>query len=120
MPDRYGESDDPVVDFDSRRRARETAAATERARQQRERLTGSRTVHAPLSCDQSNAARAHRNAVTDRAEKRRNEIRIANCSLCDSEGYTPSFTVCDHIDHRPAAVRGMAAVRAAMGWGAKK
>ena len=40
---------------------------------------------------------------------------IAGCELCDADGYRGA-RVCDHIDHRPAAKRGMAAVRAAMGW----
>ena len=68
MPDRYGEDDQPVVDFDSRRQAREAAAAVERAEQQRQRLAETRTVHAPLSGDQSKSARTHRNDVTSRAE----------------------------------------------------
>ena len=116
MPDRYGEDAEPVADFDSRRRAREAQAATERARQQRERLTETRTVHASLSSDQADATRTHRRAVTDRAAVQRNRIRISNCQLCDEDGYTPGNVVCDHIDHRPAAKRGMAAIRAAMGW----
>ncbi|WP_409430563.1 hypothetical protein ACJEIK_26365 [Mycobacterium sp. SMC-16] len=109
-------ADEPVVDFDSRRRARENAAAADRARQQRERLNETRTAHAPLTREQSNAVRAHRRTVTTQADARRNALRIANCQLCDGDGYTPNRTICDHIDHRPAAVRGMAAVRAAMGW----
>ena len=40
---------------------------------------------------------------------------IARCHLCDTDGYRGT-SVCDHIDHRPAAARGMAKVRAAMGW----
>lgn len=109
-------ADEPVVDFDSRRRARENAAAADRARQQRERLNETRTAHAPLTREQSNAVGAHRRTVTTQADARRNALRIANCQLCDADGYTPNRTICDHIDHRPAAVRGMAAVRAAMGW----
>lgn len=109
-------ADEPVVDFDSRRRARENAAAADRARQQRERLNETRTAHAPLTREQSNAVGAHRRTVTTQADARRNALRIANCQLCDGDGYTPNRTICDHIDHRPAALRGMAAVRAAMGW----
>lgn len=115
MPDRYGE-DEPIADFDSRRRARESEAAIERARQQHERLNESRAVHAPLTGEQSDAARSHRNTVSSSAERRRSEFRIANCGLCDADGYTPGLVVCDHIDHKPAAARGMAALRAAMGW----
>lgn len=120
MPDRYGEPTDldaePVVDFDSRRRARETAATVERARLQRERLAETRAVHAPLSREQANAARAHRQGTTTAAEHRRNTLRIANCGLCNDDGYRGA-TICDHIDHRPAYARGMAKVRAALSKG---
>lgn len=40
---------------------------------------------------------------------------IANCGLCDQDGYR-RLTVCDHTDHAPAAKHGMAQIRAAMGW----
>lgn len=116
MPDRYGDGDAPVVGFDSRRRSREAEAAVERARVQRERLAESRAVHAPLTGEQSNAARSHQRDVTSSAEKRRNQFRIANCQLCDDAGYTPGLVVCDHIDHKPAAVRGMQRLRETMGW----
>lgn len=36
---------------------------------------------------------------------------IANCGLCDRDGYR-GLHVCDHEDHRPAAARGMALVQA--------
>jgi hypothetical protein len=39
--------------------------------------------------------------------------RIAACILCDDDGYRGG-TVCDHIDHRPAARRGMELVRQAL------
>lgn len=39
---------------------------------------------------------------------------IAACTLCDLDGYTPVGQVCDHIDHRPAAARGMDLVRQAL------
>lgn len=115
MPDRYGE-DDSIAGFDSRRRAREAEAVVERAKQQRERLAETRGVHAPLTREQSEAARMHRQNVTSQAESRRNELWIANCRLCDADGYTPNRIVCDHIDHRPVAARGMAKLRAVMGW----
>lgn len=38
---------------------------------------------------------------------------ITNCTLCDTDGYRGT-TVCDHQDHRPAATRGMAKIRAAL------
>lgn len=44
------------------------------------------------------------------------EIRaqeIARCGLCDVDGYIGG-TVCDHIDHRQAARRGMELVREAL------
>ena len=116
MPDRHDEPTPTVTDFDSRRRAREAQAAIQRAREQRERLADSRAVHAPLSTAQADATRRHRHAVADRADVQRNKLRIANCRLCDADGYTPRHVVCDHRDHRPAAQRGMAAIRAAMGW----
>ncbi len=40
---------------------------------------------------------------------------IDNCGLCDEHGYRGG-TVCDHFDHADAAKRGMAMLRAAMGW----
>lgn len=43
------------------------------------------------------------------------ERAIAGCGLCNDDGYRGS-TVCDHIDHTEAAKRGMALVRATMGW----
>ena len=116
MSDRHDEETPAVTDFDSRRRAREAQAAIQRAREQHERLADSRAVHAPLSTAQADATRRHRHVVTDRADVQRNKLRIANCQLCDDDGYTPGHVICDHIDHRPAAQRGMAAVRAAMGW----
>lgn len=39
--------------------------------------------------------------------------QIAACELCDGDGYHGS-SVCDHIDHRAAAERGMALVREAL------
>lgn len=113
MPDRYGEHDDPIVDLDSRRQARENQAAVEAARAQRDRLAETRQVHAPLSGDQAAAARQHRHAVRDHADTRRNQIRIANCPLCNQDGYRGS-TVCDHIDRSATVRRGMAKVRAAL------
>ncbi|KIU17899.1 hypothetical protein [Mycolicibacterium llatzerense] len=107
MPDRYGEDDDPVLDFDSHRRARDTAAAREAAQRQRERLGETRAVHAPMTNDQANAARQHQRTVTEQAEKRRNASRIANCPLCNNEGYRGN-QVCDHIDHTETNTRGMA------------
>lgn len=38
------------------------------------------------------------------AEQRRQAIQA--CTLCDQDGYTPGLRVCDHVDYRPAAVRG--------------
>ena len=35
---------------------------------------------------------------------------VARCVLCDSNGYIGG-TVCDHVDHRGAAKRGMAMVK---------
>lgn len=41
---------------------------------------------------------------------------IAFCELCDDEGYRGN-RVCDHVDHAPAAERGMAKVRAVLAKG---
>ena len=46
---------------------------------------------------------------------RRASVAIDDCNLCDENGIRNGFA-CDHIDHRPAAARGMAKIRAAMGW----
>ena len=40
---------------------------------------------------------------------------VANCGLCDDDGYRGS-TVCDHVDHAAAAKRGMDMIRAVKGW----
>ncbi len=120
MPDRYGETDDdpivdldapPVADFDSRRRARESAAARQRADQQRSRIAESRAVHAPMSRAQSEDARAHRLAVAEQAERRRNRLRVADCSLCDDDGYTPGLAICDHREHYESTAHGRGLVR---------
>lgn len=129
MPDRYGDRDandwpevpppgEPVVDFESRRSARDAIAKAAEAEDQRKRLAESRTVHAPLDRGQSDAARQHRQAVTERADAHRNALRIANCGLCDDDGYNAARRVCDHVDRSGAYERGMAAVREAMGWDA--
>ncbi|TDH57533.1 hypothetical protein E2F47_01825 [Mycobacterium eburneum] len=40
-------------------------------------------------------------------------LAIANCTLCDDDGYRGS-SVCDHVDHAGTNAAGMAAVRAAL------
>jgi hypothetical protein len=40
---------------------------------------------------------------------------IDACDICDDNGYR-GVTVCDHTDHTEAARRGMAMIRATMGW----
>jgi hypothetical protein len=40
---------------------------------------------------------------------------IDACELCDERGERGGHP-CDHVDHASAAKRGMALVRAAMGW----
>jgi hypothetical protein len=40
----------------------------------------------------------------------------ARCSQCDENGYRPNGMVCDHIDRQLTAARGVANIRAAMGW----
>lgn len=88
MPDRYGEPDDerpePVT-------AAQVAAEQARAAHDREL--------------------AQRDAELELAAQAR-----ANCPLCDGDGYRlpECATVCDHIDHAPAARRGIAACRAAL------
>lgn len=38
---------------------------------------------------------------------------VIACDLCDDDGYHGTL-VCDHQDHRPAAERGMARIRAVL------
>ncbi len=94
MPDRFGNPDD---DRDDPAAAR--ARAAEYAQAARDRELEAR--HAELE------ARAQ---------------DIAACQLCDRDGYRrPELTVvCDHIDHAPAARRGIAACRAALTKGADR
>lgn len=40
---------------------------------------------------------------------------IKACEMCDKDGYR-NGTVCWHVDYSGAARRGMAMLRAAMGW----
>ena len=40
---------------------------------------------------------------------------IRSCGLCNGDGYVGG-QVCDHVDHTETARRGMAMVRATMGW----
>lgn len=42
---------------------------------------------------------------------------IANCGMCDGDGYRPNLTVCDHVDRGETTRAGMAAVRAALAKG---
>lgn len=44
-----------------------------------------------------------------------NANAIANCELCDDHGKRGMY-VCEHIDYASAAKRGMAMVRAVLGW----
>lgn len=89
MPDRYGTPDD------ERDETPVTAAqvAAEQARAQHDRELAERDAELELAAQ-------HR----------------AACRLCDPDGYRlpERATVCDHIDHAPAARRGIAACRAAL------
>lgn len=42
-------------------------------------------------------------------------VAVEHCDLCDENGIRGMLR-CDHIDHGSAAARGMAMIRAAMGW----
>lgn len=42
---------------------------------------------------------------------------IANCALCDGDGYRPTGPVCDHVDRTATAKAGIAKVRAALAKG---
>lgn len=86
MPDRYGTPDDERDDDPQAARAR----AAELAQAARDRELAAR--HAELE----HQARAR-----------------AACTLCDDDGYR-NGQVCDHVDHAPAARRGIAACRAAL------
>ena len=41
---------------------------------------------------------------------------IDACDLCDAHGNRADGFPCAHTDHAGAAARGMAMIRAAMGW----
>jgi hypothetical protein len=41
---------------------------------------------------------------------------IANCSLCDDEGYRENGTICDHVDRTLTVRRGREEINKAMGW----
>lgn len=86
MPDRYGTPDDERDDDPQAARAR----AAEIAQAARDAELAAR--HAELEL-----AAQHR----------------AACRLCDDDGYR-NGQVCDHVDHAPAARRGIAACRAAL------
>lgn len=59
-----------------------------------------------------------RDEIARRARQARERARldgIAACALCNDDGYIGAM-VCDHVDHAEAAKRGMAMIRATMGW----
>lgn len=85
MPDRYGNTGDDLDD---------PAAAKARAAQ--------------LAQAARDAELAARHAELELAAQARNA-----CTLCDADGYRNGH-VCDHVDHAPAARRGIAACRAAL------
>nr|WP_046284611.1 hypothetical protein [Mycobacterium sp. UM_NZ2] len=85
MPDRYGTPDD-----------------------ERDDPTTAAQAAAELAQAQRDAELAARHAEHEAAARAR-----AACRLCDPDGYRHG-TVCDHIDHAPAARRGIAACRAAL------
>lgn len=65
------------------------------------------------------AQEAARAEAAARAEELREQAdlraqEIADCDLCDDDGYRPNHAVCDHIDHSLAAKRGSALVREAL------
>lgn len=41
---------------------------------------------------------------------------IRTCTHCDHQGIRPNGLTCCHIDHAAAAKRGLATIRAQMGW----
>jgi hypothetical protein len=63
-------------------------------------------------------ARARDGAATSAESARgaNNYQAIANCDLCDDDGYKKNGTVCDHIDRRFTNARGAKQVRETMGW----
>jgi hypothetical protein len=44
---------------------------------------------------------------------------VANCTICDTDGYRPNGTVCDHIDRSATAKAGIAKCRDALRKAAK-
>lgn len=60
------------------------------------------------------AQAAHDRELAERhAELEAQALARANCTLCDDDGYRNGL-ICDHVDHAPAARRGIAACRAAL------
>lgn len=59
-------------------------------------------------------------AANQRAHEAMNRAKaITECTMCDPDGYHGT-TICDHTDHTQAAARGMARLRAKMGWPATR
>ena len=85
MPDRYG---NPDTDRDDPQAAQARAAQLAQA--------------------QRDAELAARHADLELAAQHR-----AACTLCDADGYR-NGVICDHIDHAPAARRGIAVCQAAL------
>ena len=86
MPDRYGTPDDERDETP----ASAAQVAAELARAAHDRELAAR--HADLEAQ---------------------ALARANCRLCDTDGYR-NGQVCDHVDHAPAARRGIEACRAAL------
>jgi hypothetical protein len=41
-------------------------------------------------------------------------LGITNCTLCNADGYTPSLTVCDHVDRTETNAAGSEMARQAL------
>ena len=57
----------------------------------------------------------HEEPLADWERELINSHAITRCDLCDDDGMRGIYR-CDHVDHASAAQRGMAMIRAAMGW----
>ncbi|MEU9805462.1 hypothetical protein [Mycobacterium sp. NPDC050853] len=56
-----------------------------------------------------------RTAATPEPTEAQDHDAIRNCDLCDTNGIRDELP-CRHVDHAEAARRGLAAIRAQMGW----
>lgn len=72
-----------------------------------------------LAADRAERLRRYDEAMLESNTRSKSHLtasEIANCTLCDNEGYRPAG-VCDHLDRTHIAAAGIARVRAALAKG---